>query len=100
LAVISYAGFLREFSFTLSLLLAVRFLIVDIDRHQKVDLRIHFDQVRVPFLACLAIPYVLVLSMGWWDSEATGTPAQAAFVVVYGFTYLIVELQQSGVGIG
>jgi hypothetical protein len=62
--------------------------------------------------------------MGWWDSEATGTPvgdmvtmavqvivplagmivasqrAQAAFVAIYEFTYLIAELQQSGIGIG
>ena len=123
-ASVSYVGFLREFAFTLALFMAVRFLVVDIERSQSVDLKAHFTQIRVPFFICLAIPYVLFLSFGWWNSDETGTPigdivafiiqigipiagalianerAQAAFVLVYGFTYLGVEFQQYGVGIG
>ncbi len=64
------------------------------------------------------------MALGWLNSDETGTPigdivtiivqiaipiagalvanelAQAAFVLVYGFTYLIVEFQQYGVGFG
>ena len=121
---ISYAGFLVDFAFTLAFFMAVRFLIVDIERSQKVDLKTHFGQVRIPFFICVAFPYVLFVALGWLNSDETGTPigdivsiivqiaipiagalvanerAQAAFVLVYGFTYLIVEFQQYGVGFG
>ena len=121
---ISYAGFLGEFAFTVALFMAVRFLIVDIEGSEKLDLKTHFSQVRIPFFVSLAFPYVLFVALGWLNSDETGTPigdivtvtvqiaipiagvlvanerAQAAFVLVYGFTYLIVEFQQYGVGFG
>lgn len=123
-AVISYGGFLREFAFTLALFMAVRFLILDVDRSQGVDLKAHFNEIRIPFFICLGFPYAWAVFIGMWTSEETGTPvgdlvtvviqlaipiagalvanerAQAAFVLIYGVTYLVIEFQQYGVGYG
>ena len=84
---ISYAGFLGEFAFTVALFMAVRFLIVDIERSQKVDLKTHFNQVRIPFFICLAFPYVLFVALGWLNSDETGTPIGDIVTIIVQITW-------------
>ncbi len=119
---IAYGRFLTEFTFTVSLFMAVRFLTIDLDETKRIDLKEHFYRIRVPFFVFLTIPYVVAISSGWMGRLDTGTPVgdvvtmvvqlfvpvlgalfanerlQSVLVLVYGVTYLAVEFQQLGVG--